>query len=182
MDLPPRAAALYGTWWQFVSYAASAVDESGAFKYTLTDASSAASDISKTLGGQYATYNPIGISQLFSVARNIAKAGNALNGADAGAQIDASMVAAAPWSRALVDQLVSPSWQARTSVQYINEAGVQVTEYFTIGIDTVLPPTVGDLRNQIAGSLDSMLTAAPTQGTPRRGQLVAVNSITLMSV
>lgn len=182
MDLPPRAAQLYSTWWSFVSYAASAVNESGDFLYTLTDASSAASEISKTVGGSYANYNPIGISQLFSVARTIAKAGAALGAAGEDTAIDDSMVAPAPWSRSLPDQLAMPSWQARTQVQYINEAGQQVTEYFTIGIDQVLPSSVGDLRNQIAGSLDSMLTAAPTQGTPRRGQLVAVNSITLLSV
>lgn len=182
MNLPPRAAALYNVWWSFVSYAASAVDTVGKFLYTLTDASSAASDIAKTKGGDWAGYNPIGLSQLFSVARNIAKAGAALGAADASAQIDDTMVAEAPWSRPLADQLAFPQWQARTEVQYINEAGVQVTEWFTVGIDQTLPSTVGDLQSQIEGSLDTMLTAAPTEGTPRRGQLVAVNSITLLSV
>jgi hypothetical protein len=182
MNLPPRAAALYNVWWSFVSFAASAVDALGNFKYTLTDASSAAADIAKTVAGAYAGYNPIGLSQLFSAARNIAKAGAALGAADAEAQIDESMVAEAPWARPLADQLAMPSWQARTEVQYINEAGVQVTEYFTVGIEQTLPSSVGDLQSQIEGSLDTMLTAAPNEGTPRRGQLVAVNSITLLSV
>jgi hypothetical protein len=182
VNLPPRAAALYNVWWSFVSYAASAVDAAGKFLYTLTDASSAASDIAKTIGGAYAAYNPIGISQLFSAARTIARAGAALGSADASAQIDEKMVAPAPWARPLADQLAMPSWQARTQVQYINEAGVQVTEYFTVGIEQTLPSSVGDLQSQIEGSLDTMLTAAPNEGTPRRGQLVAVNSITLLSV
>jgi len=169
-------------WWSFVSYAASAVDAAGKFLYTLTDASSAASDIAKTIGGAYAAYNPIGISQLFSAARTIARAGANLGAADAEAQIDDTMVAPAPWARPLADQLAMPAWQARTQVQYINEAGVQVTEYFTVGIEQTLPSSVGDLQSQIEGSLDTMLTAAPNEGTPRRGQLVAVNSITLLSV
>lgn len=182
MDLPPRAQALYSTWWSFVSYAANAVDATGAFSYTLTDVSSAASEISKSVGGDYANYNPVGISQLFSVARNIAKAGAALAAADASSQIDQSMVAEAPWSRSLADQLAMPSWQARSQVTYINEAGQQVSEWFTVGIDLVLPSTVGDLQSQIASSLDGMLTAAPNEGTPRRGQLLSVDSLTLMSV
>lgn len=165
-----------------MSYAASAVDAAGKFLYTLTDASSAASDIAKTIGGVYASYNPIGLSQLFSAARTIAKAGASLGEADASAQIDDTMVAEAPWARSLADQLAMPSWQARTEVQYINEAGQQVTEWFTIGIEQTLPSSVGDLQSQISASLDTMLTAAPNEGTPRRGQLVAVNSITLLSV
>lgn len=182
MDLPPRAQALYSTWWSFVSYAAHAVSAAGDFLYTLTDVSSAASAIAKSVGGDYANYNPIGISQLFSVARGIAKAGTSLTAADDAAQIDASMVAEAPWSRPIVDQLASPSWQARSQVTYINEAGQQVTEYFTVGIPLVLPSTVGDLRNQVQSSLDGMLTASSDQGTPRRGQLVSVDGITLLSV
>lgn len=182
MDLPPRAAALYSTWWSFVSYAANAVDATGAYSYTLTDVSSAASELSKSVGGDYANYNPIGISQLFSVARGIAKAGAALGAADPNAQIDESMVAEAPWSRPLADQLAMPSWQARSQVTYVNEAGQQVSEWFTVGIDLVLPSTVGDLQSQVASSLDGMLTAGPTEGTPRRGQLVSVDSITLLSV
>ena len=182
MDLPPRAAALYSTWWSFVSYAANAVSPTGEYAYTLTDVSSAASSIAKSVGGDYANYNPIGISQLFSVARGIAKAGAALGSANPNDQIDQSMVAEAPWSRSIVDQLAMPSWQARSQVTYVNEAGQQVSEYFTVGIDLVLPSTVGDLQSQISSSLDSMLTAGPTEGTPRRGQLVSVDSITLLSV
>lgn len=182
MDLPPKAAALYGVWWQFVRYAASAVDAAGKFLYTLTDVSSAASDIAKTIGGDYSSYNPIGISQLFSRARDIAKASASLASAQASDQIDASMVAEAPWSRSLPDQLTMPSWQAQTSATYINEAGQTVTEWFTVGIEQVLPSTVGDLQTQIAASLDSMLTAAPREGSPRRGQLVGVNSISLLAI
>jgi len=182
VDLPPRAAGLYSTWWSFVSYAANAVSAAGDFLYNLIDVSSAASSISKSVGGDYANYNPIGISQLFSVARNIAKAGAALGSANPNAQIDQSMVAEAPWSRPLVDQLAMPSWQARSQVTYVNEAGQRVSEYFTVGIDLVLPSTVGDLQSQISSSLDGMLTAGPTEGTPRRGQLVSVDSITLLSV
>jgi hypothetical protein len=182
MDLPPRAQALYSTWWSFVSYAAHAVDAAGAFLYNLIDVSSAASSIAKSVGGDYANYNPIGISQLFSVARGIAKTEAAIRNADPNASIDESMVVEAPWSRPLIDQLAMPSWQARSQVTYINEAGQQVTEWFTVGIDLVLPSTVGDLQNQLASSLDSMLTAPPKPKSPRRGQLISVDAIQLLSV
>lgn len=182
MDLPPRAAALYSVWWSFVSFAAHAVSATGDFLYTLTDASSAAAAIAKSVGGDYANYNPIGISQLFSVARAMAKTESAIGNASPNAAIDETMVAEAPWSRPIVDQLTMPEWQARTQVTYINEAGQQVSEWFTVGISLVLPSTVGDLQSQLASSLDAMLTAPPKPKSPRRGTFVSLDAVQLLSV
>lgn len=183
MDLPDRAKAMYKTWWSFVSYAASAVNSvTQQFLYTLTDAASAASDIAESIGGAFASWDPIGLSQLFSAARRIAGIGQAIGQAPDETVTSTLSIPEAPWSRSPVDQLASPSWQARTSVTYINELGEQVSEYFTIGIDQVLPPTVGDLKSQVSSSIDQMLTGVAENGTPRRGQLVSVDNITLMTV
>src|SRR5258708_37793061 len=78
MDLPDRAKAMYKTWWSFVSYAASATGPIGQFLYTLTDAAAAASDIAKNIAGAFASWDPIGLSQLFSAARRIAGIGQGI--------------------------------------------------------------------------------------------------------
>lgn len=182
MDLPDRAKAMYKTWWSFVSYAASATGPIGQFLYTLTDAASAASDIAKNIGGAFAAWDPIGLSQLFSAARRIAGIGQTIANAPDETVTSTLAIPEAPWSRSALDQLAAPSWQARTSVTYINEIGDQVSEYFTIGVDQVLPPTVGDFKSQVSTSIDQMLTGIAEQGTPRRGQLLSVDSITLMAV
>lgn len=182
MDLPDRAKAMYKTWWSFVSYAASAVNAVGTFLYNLTDATSAAGDIARSIGGVFAKWDPIGLSQLFSAARRIAGIGQLIGNSGAETITSTLNIPEAPWSRSLAEQNASPSWQARTSVSYINEIGEQVSEYFTVGINDVLPPTVGDLKSQVQTSIDNMLTGIAENGTPRRGQLLSVDSITLMTV
>lgn len=182
MDLPERAKSMYKTWWSFVSYAASAVNAAGDFLYRLTDAAAAAADIAKSIGGVFARWDPIGLSQLFAAARRIAGIGQMIGNAADEALTSALSIPEAPWSRATVDQNASPAWQARTSVTYINEIGEQVSEYFTIGIDQALPPTVGELKNQVSTSIDQMLTGQAENGTPRRGQMVSMDTLTLMVV
>lgn len=182
MDLPDRAKAMYKTWWSFVSYAASATGPIGQFLYTLTDAASAASDIAKSIGGAFAKWDPIGLGQLFSAARRIAGIGQTIAQAPDETVTTTLAIPEAPWSRATVDQLAAPSWSARTLVTYTNEIGDTVTEYFQPGIDGVLPATVGDLKAQVAASIDQMLSNPTGQGSPRRGQLISVDSITLMAV
>ncbi|SRR5258708_1480877 len=182
MDLPDRAKAMYKTWWSFVSYAASATGPIGQFLYTLTDAAAAASDIAKNIAGAFASWDPIGLSQLFSAARRIAGIGQVIDQAPDETVTTTLSIPEAPWSRPAVDQNAAPSWQSRTLVTYINEIGDQVQEYFTPGIDGVLPPTVGDLKSQVAASIDNMLTSPTGQGSPRRGQLISVDAITLMVV
>jgi hypothetical protein len=173
---------MYKTWWSFVSYAASATGPIGQFLYTLTDAAAAASDIAKSIGGAFAKWDPIGLGQLFSAARRIAGIGQVIDQAPDQTITSTLNIPEAPWSRATVDQLAAPSWTARSLVTYVNEIGAQVTEYFQPGIDGVLPATVGDLKAQVAASIDQMLTQPTGQGSPRRGQLISVDSITLMVV
>lgn len=173
---------MYKTWWSFVSYAASATGPIGQFLYTLTDATSAAADIAKSIGGVFAKWDPIGLGQLFAAARRIAGIGQTISTAPDETLTSTLTVPEAPWSRTQEQQLADPQWQARTQVTYINEVGDQVQEYFTPIVSTALPPTVGDLKAQVSSSIDSMLQGTSEQGTPRRGQLISVDSITLMAV
>lgn len=182
MDLPDRAKAMYKTWWNFVSFAASKTGPLGQFLYTLTDAVSAASDIAKTIGAQFAKWDPIGLSQLFSAARRLAGIGQVIDQAPDETITTTLDIPEAPWSRSAADQFAAPSWNSRVFATYVNEIGDTVSEYFTVGFDNVLPPTVGDLKTQIATEIDRMLTGQVENGTPRRGQLVSVDSINLMIV
>ena len=182
MDLPDRAKAMYKTWWSFVSYAASAVDPTGQFKYLLTDATAAAADIAKTIGGIFAKWDPIGLGQLFSAARRIAGIGQTIESAADETVTSTLNIPEAPWSRSSADQLAAPKWTVRANATYLNELGEEVTGWFPITIDTVLPSTVGDLKAQVSSSIDQSLTAASAEGTPRRGQLVSLGTLTLAIV
>lgn len=182
MDLPPAASAMYKSWWSFVNYAASQVDDQGRYSFGPTDVSSAASEISRTVGGPYASYNPIGVSQLFSVARTIANSSAALNAADASSPITAGMVAEAPWSRSAAEQTALPMFQVRAEVTYLDQAGVQNTGFYTIQIPQVLPSTVGSLQAQMTLRVQDMLAAPEGTGTPRTGQFVAIGPMTLLQV
>lgn len=182
MQLQPLADAMYKTWWSFVQYAANAVDAAGKYLYTVADVSSAASAVSKSVGGAYAAYNPIGVSQLFGLARGIANNSSSLSSADPAAPIDTSMVSEAPWSRSLAEQAVSPQWQARITMTYTDEAGVQQQGITVVNISQVLPVTVGSLQAQMALRVADQLASPPGTGTPRTGSLDSIDSITLLSV
>lgn len=182
MDLPPLAASMYNTWWTFANYAANATEPDGSWAYTVADASSAASQISKDVGGAYASWSPIGMSQLFGIARRIGNATNAVTNADDLAPVVQSMVAEAPWSRPAAEQAAMPQWQARVQMTYTDPSGEVISGISVVNISQVLPSTVGSLKAQIALRIQDQLDAPPGTGTPRQGQLVSVDSVTLLAV
>lgn len=173
---------MYSTWWSFVVYAASAVSPATGKPYSPPEVSEAASEVSRTVGGAYASYNPIGVSQLFGIARKIANSANRLNSADPGAALDSSMVAEAPWSRPAADQAAMPVWQARAEVTYLDPAGIEQQGIFTVQIPQVLPSTVGSLQTQMELRISDMLGTPEGTGTPRSGTFVALGAITVMAV
>lgn len=182
MQLPPLADAMYKTWWSFVSYAALAREADGSYSYSVTDASSAASAINKDVYGGQGGYNPIGLSQLFSVARKIGNATSALSGASGNVPIGATMVAEAPWSRSAADQAAMPMWQARVTMTYTDASGVQQEGIAVVNISQVLPSSVASLQAQMELRVQDQLAAPPGTGTPRSGQLDSISSITLLSI
>lgn len=182
MQLPAQADAMYKTWWSFVNYAANAREDDGSYSFTVADVSSAASQISKTVGGAYSAYNPIGVSQLFSIARKISNATESLASAQGGQQIDLSMVTEAPWSRSQAEQAAMPMWQARVTMTYTDAAGVQQEGISVVNISQVLPSSVASLQAQMELRVADQLAAPPGTGTPRTGQLDAITSITLLAV
>jgi hypothetical protein len=182
MDLPAAADAMYKTWWSFANYAANAREADGSYSFTVTDTSAAASEISRSVGGAFASYNPIGISQLFSIARKIGNATASLAAADPAAPIDPRMVAEAPWSRPAAEQAAMPQWQARVAITYTDASGVQQQGISVVNISQVLPSSVASLQAQIALRIGDQLASPPGTGTPRSGQLDSVDSITLLAV
>ncbi len=173
---------MYSAWWQLAIGAASTLTETGAHAYSVADISAAASDISKTAGGIYAAYDPVGVSQLAGAAYSIVNYSVALAAVAPGAPLDPSAVPEAPWSRAAADQFALPMWQARASVDYLDPEGNQVSGIFTIQIPQVLPSTAGSLQAQMELRVTDMLTSPPGTGTPRAGEFVSLGDITLMRV
>ena len=182
MDLPALADAMSKTWWSFANYAASAVDAAGNYLFTVADASSAASQINRDVYGGQGGYNPIGLSQLFSVARKIANATKTVDAADDSAPITPGMVQEAPWSRPTGQQTAAPQWQARVEMTYTDPAGITQPGYTIVQISQVLPSSVGSLRAQLALRIQDQLSTPPGTGTPRSGQLDSIDSITLLAV
>lgn len=182
MELPDQAAAMYQTWWGLANQAASTINPDGSYAYGPADLSSAASQISKTVGGPYAKYNPIGLSQLFSIARKIANAAKNLIGSSGGSPIDTSMVAEAPWSRSQAEQAAMPMWQARVGITYTDPSGIQQQGISVVNISQVLPSSVASLQAQMELRIQDQLSSPPGTGTPRTGQLDSIDSITLLAV
>lgn len=181
MNLTGAAAAMYSTWWSFAEYAANATNEDGSYAYTVTDASSAASQINRDVYGGQGGYNPIGLSQLFSVARRISNTSVNISAAADDAPIDQSMVAQAPWARPATDQAVSPQWWARGQMTYTTADGIQEQGTFMIAISQVLPYSVGALRQYVGIMAQSQLADTSPTGTPRQGELNSIDSIQLLS-
>lgn len=182
MELPALADAMYKTWWSFANFAASAVDGAGKFLYSVADASAAASQINRDVYGGAGGYNPIGLSQLFSVARKIANGTKSIDQAADASPITPGMVAEAPWSRPTAQQAAAPRWQARVDMIYTDPAGITQPGYATVEISQVLPTTVGSLRAQLALRIQDQLSTPPGTGTPRTGVLNSIESITIMAV
>lgn len=182
MQLPPKAEAMYQTWWNFANYAANARNPDGSYAYSVTDASSAASQINRDVYGGQGGYQPIGLSQLFSIARKIGNSTDALAQADPASPITPSMVSEAPWSRSQADQAALPMWQARVSMSYTDEFGVPQTGISVVNISQVLPSSVGSLMAQLQLRVQDQLSSPPGTGTPRSGSLVSIDSVTLLAV
>lgn len=173
---------MYQTWWAFANYAANAQTPSGGWAYTPADASSAASQINRDVYGGAGGYNPIGLSQLFGIARRIGNATNELANAADESPITSKMVAEAPWSRSAAEQAAMPQWQARVSITYTDENGIQQSGISVVNITQVLPSSVGSLNAQLQLRVQDQLSSPPGQGTPRSGQLDSIDSVTLLAV
>lgn len=182
VELAPAAGAMYNTWWSFVNFAANAKNPDGTWAYSVADAQSAASAVNRDVYGGQGGYNPIGLSQLFSVGRKIGNATDAIGAAPDASPITDSMVAEAPWSRPAADQAALPMWQARVSMTYTDEFGVTQTGISVINISQVLPSTVGSLNAQLALRAQDQLSSPPGTGTPRSGTLTSIDSVTLLAV
>lgn len=181
MQLSDAASAMYKTWWAFASYAASATSEDGSYAFTVTDASAAASDINKNVYGGQGGYNPIGLSQLFSIARRMSNTSIALSNAPDDSPITEAMVAPAPWGRPDAEQAASPQWWARGQMTYTTPDGTTETGTFMIQISQTLPYSVGALNTYVSIMAQSQLADTSPTGTPRQGELQSIDSIQLLS-
>lgn len=75
-----------------------------------------------------------------------------------------------------------PQWQARMQFTYSDESGNVQQEMTTVIINQVLPSTMDSLQAQMELRVQDQLNSAPGQGTPRSGQLISIDAITLLAV
>lgn len=181
-DLPPSAQAMYSTWWTTVQAWANQVNPDTGRAYSVVDVSAAASILRQEFPDKFPAYSPPGVSSLFSQALQIVSARNNLGAADPSAAIDASMIARPPWSADPAVRAAAPVWQVRSEVTYTTSEGITETGIFTSKIDNILPSSKANLAAVVEYQVASMLAAPPGTGTPRSGDLVSVDSITLLEV
>lgn len=181
-DLPPSAQAMYSTWWTTVQAWADQVNPDTGRAYSVTDVSAAASQLRQEFPDKFPAYSPPGVSSLFSQALQIVNARNTLGVADPSAAIDASMVARPPWSADSATMAAAPVWQVRSEVTYTTSEGFTETGIFTSKIENILPSSKANLAAVVEYQVASMLASPPGTGTPRSGDLVSVDSITLLAV
>lgn len=181
MNLSAAAQNAYATWWPLVTSAAASRTPQGGYTYTPADLSSAASQLSKSVGGQYASFNPIGLSQLFGVARTIERSADTLTAADDADALSGAMVSEAPWSRPADVQASAPVWQVRAEVTYRAPDGSEVTTWGTGVFNNVLPTDVGSMRSELTLQLARMLSRRNEQ-TNTGGELLSVGRTYLMAV
>ena len=181
-ELPPSAQAMYSAWWTTVQAWANQVNPDTGRAYSVTDVSAAASQLRQEFPRYFPSYSPPGVSSLFSQALQIVSARNALAAADPSAVIDASMVARPPWSADSATMAAAPVWQVRSEVTYTTSEGITETGIFTSKIENILPSSKAGLAAVVEYQVASMLASPPGTGTPRSGDLVSVDSITLLAV
>lgn len=182
MALPDRAAAMYKAWYPWVADAVRDTYTTGRPSYQVTDVSSAISAYARSGQGQYASYDPIGVSQLYGAANAIARASYNLSQAADTDVLTSAHVAQDLFGRSAAEQAALPMYRATVQATYIDESGAQVTGTFTQFYYHRLPPTVGSLRQHAQLDVTDQLATPPPTGTPRTGTLVSVDRITLTAV
>lgn len=148
MQLLAAAANVYKNWWSLVTYAASTIFPGTGKVYTPADLSAAAADISSREGNPLGFSGYTGLAQLYGIARKIEIAADTLTAAPNDAALDHTMVSEPPWSRDLNLQNAAPKWQLRMEVTYRAPDGSIITSWSTGIFSTVLPSTVGYLRQE----------------------------------
>lgn len=181
MQLPAAAASMYNTWWALATSAAATRNEDGGYAYGVTDLSSAAAEVSRSVGGQYASPSMPGLSQLFGIARGIERSADTLTGAGDGESITGAMVSEPPWSRPADEQDAAPVWQARAEVTYRAPDGSVVTTWGTGVFYNVLPTDVGSFRAELQLQMARMLSRRNEQ-TNTGGELLGIGRTYLMAV
>lgn len=181
MNLPPQAAAMYNTWWQFTESLALATNPDGSYQVSIAQAQSIASNLYADYENTAAPYNPIGLSQLFAAARKIGNTSVAIDSAPGDSPITPNMVAPAPWGRPAAEQAASPKWWAKGQMTYTTPEGTVETGTFQVQISQTLPYSVDALKTYVSIMAQSQLADTSPTKTPRTGQLQSIDSIQLLS-
>jgi hypothetical protein len=147
LDDTQRAAL--ASWWDLAQTAAN----NG---YTTTDTITAASDLARQAGAALAFDESSAIATLYGYAKRMSNAAGELQAANPGAIIDPSMMGIPPWARDEQVMNTSPLWHASFQFTFIDQAGVQQTEFRTSVFTMTLPQTVGELAAAIDEDAQAM--------------------------
>lgn len=157
MALPEELQTPYRQWWLLVQKAASPNLDTGKYDYTVTDLITAAADLARSAGSALSFATGTALSRLFGTARGMERAADALTNAALESGIESSMVATAPFSRSATLMAAEPQYQVKTLATIELPDGTQMQQWFTATFTGTLPPTVGDMRDQITQQIEDSL-------------------------
>lgn len=181
MDLSANAKLVYPDWWNYVTYAASAKEASGAYSFTTTDLAAAVADISAQAGQTISFNEQAGLASLFGIARGMERAADRLTALPDDGLINQQHISEAPYSRTLAAQNASPMYKLIAEVTYRAPDGSVIQSWATGFFPNVPPRTAGDMRDEARLQFQRMLNKRDEQKNTG-GELLAIGRTYLISI
>lgn len=181
MPVPSLAQNVYTYLWQWIMDTAGKISPTTGGHYAVTDVVQAAGEIAKAEGQALSFGDFAGVSQLYSAARQMEVAADALTAAADHEAIADSHVSEPPWSRPLTVQTASPMWQLRAEITYRAPDGSVITTWGTGVFHNVLPTSVGAMRDEAWLQFTRMLSKRSEQRNTG-GELLSIGRTYLFAV
>lgn len=181
MTAPWHDTSVYKRFWSLAAYSARSTSPATGSVYQSSDLISAANSVARAEGNPLAFEDNARLAQMYSVARSMERASDAITAADDSESIGAHHISEPPWAGSLSLQSAVPMWEARAEITYNDPSGLEITAWRTVIIPQVLPATVGGLRDLMASRFQDMLRTQTTK-SPSVGTLVSIGKTYLMSV
>ena|SRR5579862_6259438 len=138
-----------GYWWNLIEAAA----REG---FTTTETVAMANEVAQSMGERISFQENTAIGQLYGYARRIINSGVAFQAADGSQFINSDMISTPPYARDQAEQNAYPLYHVKFEYTYVDQSGVQQTNYKTSVFPDQLPGTVGELTSAILDDAEAM--------------------------
>lgn len=147
--LTSTQAATLADWWPLVQHA-------GFGGFTTTDLTVAARSIATEAGVTLSFETNTALATLYGYARRMSNAADMVQSALDSDTIIADHIAVPPWARDETVMNTAPIWHVSFQFTYLDQQGIQQTDYRTSVFEMTLPDTIGDLKDAITEDAQAM--------------------------